>query len=210
MIQLHHHPGNASFTPHVLLREIGVPFELVFVDRENGAHKRPEYLKLNANGTIPVLVDGPLVLYETASIALHLADRDPAAGLAPALQSDERAHFYKVHAVPLDAELRRAQGARLLAHCAMAATRAPTARSAGGLRGRRNVGTVLLAPAFMPRAHVLAIDLAGAPTESKQPALNQTCAFQGRPERTHPVRRQTRRPRIHQTGPAPPPNVPPA
>ena len=95
IIQLHYHPSNASFTPHVLLREIGLPFELVLVDRENGAHKRPEYLKLNPNGTIPVLVDGPLVMYETAAIALHLADRHPTAGLAPALQSDERAHFYK-------------------------------------------------------------------------------------------------------------------
>jgi glutathione S-transferase len=55
----------------------------------------PEYLKLNPNGLIPVLVDGDLVLYETAAICLHLADTHPAAALAPALGSVERAHCYK-------------------------------------------------------------------------------------------------------------------
>jgi glutathione S-transferase len=95
MIHLHYHPGNASMTPHILLRELGAPFELKFVDRASGAHKSPEYLKLNPNGLIPVLVDGDLVLYETAAIVLHLVDTHPAAGLAPALGTAERAQFYK-------------------------------------------------------------------------------------------------------------------
>ena len=95
MIHLHYYPGNASMTPHLLLRELGVPFELKYVDRSTGAHKAPEYLKLNPNGLIPVLVDGDLVLYETAAIVLHLVDTHPAAGLAPALGTAERAQFYK-------------------------------------------------------------------------------------------------------------------
>lgn len=95
MIRLHYHPGNASFTPHVLLRELGVPFELYLVDRAMAAHKSPAYLKLNPNGLIPVLVDRDLVLYETAAICLHLCDSHAAAGLAPPLGSAERAHFYK-------------------------------------------------------------------------------------------------------------------
>lgn len=95
MMQLHYYPGNASFTPHVLLHEIGEPFELKLVDRAQGAHKRADYLKLNPNGQIPVLVDGELVLYETAAICLYLADRFPGAALAPASGSSERAHFYK-------------------------------------------------------------------------------------------------------------------
>jgi glutathione S-transferase len=95
MITLHYHPSNASFTPHVLLREIGVPFELQLVDRVQQAHKTPAYLKLNPNGLIPVLVDGDLVLYETAAICLHLVDTHPQAGLAPAVGTPARAHFYK-------------------------------------------------------------------------------------------------------------------
>jgi glutathione S-transferase len=95
MIELHYFPGNASMTPHLLLEELGVPFELKLVDRANQAHKSPGYLKLNPNGLIPVLVDGGLVLYETAAIVLHLCDTHPAADLAPAVGSSERAHFYK-------------------------------------------------------------------------------------------------------------------
>jgi glutathione S-transferase len=95
MIQLHYFPSNASFAPHVLLREIGVPFALELVDRTQGAHKSADYLRLNPNGLIPVLVDGDLVLYETAAICLHLADTHPQAGLVPALGSAERAQCYK-------------------------------------------------------------------------------------------------------------------
>ena len=99
MIQLHYYPGNASLIPHLLLEELGVPFELVLVDRAQQAHKSPAYLKLNPNGLIPVLVEttpaGELVLYETAAICLHLLDTHAASGLAPATGTTARAHFYK-------------------------------------------------------------------------------------------------------------------
>ena len=99
MLQLHYFPSNASLAPHVLLEELGVPYELEHVDRSLGAHKTPAYLELNPNGLIPVLVDsrsgGRLVLYETAAICLHLADTHPDAGLAPAPGTAARAHFYK-------------------------------------------------------------------------------------------------------------------
>lgn len=94
-IQLHYFPGNASLIPHILLEELGLRFELQYVDRAKSAQKSPAYLKLNPNGLIPVMVDGGLVLYETAAICLHLADTHPQAGFAPALGTSERAHFYK-------------------------------------------------------------------------------------------------------------------
>lgn len=99
MLQLHYFPGNASLTPHMLLEELGVPYELKLVDRSQNAQKQPDYLRLNPNGLIPVLVQsgdaGELVLYETAAICLHLVDSHPKAGLAPALGTAQRAHFYK-------------------------------------------------------------------------------------------------------------------
>ncbi|MBK6469887.1 MAG: glutathione S-transferase family protein [Betaproteobacteria bacterium] len=95
MITLHYLPGAASFAVHSLLRELNATFTLQLVDRANDGHKSPAYLKLNPNGLIPVLVDGDLVMYETAAILLHLADTHPAAGLAPPLGSAERAHYYK-------------------------------------------------------------------------------------------------------------------
>ncbi len=95
MIQLHYSPSTASMAPHILLREIGVPFELLLVDRTQNAQKMTAYLKLNPNGLIPVLTDGDLILYEAAAICLHLCDTHPAAGLAPAVGTAQRAHFYK-------------------------------------------------------------------------------------------------------------------
>ena len=95
MIELYYFPGNASFTPHVILRELDIPFKLTLVDRSKDAQRSPEYLKLNPAGRIPTLVDGDLVLFETAAICLHLSDTHPEAGLAPAFGTIERAHFYK-------------------------------------------------------------------------------------------------------------------
>jgi glutathione S-transferase len=94
MLQLHYHPSDASLAPHMLLEEIGAPFELCFVDRSVNAQKSPAYLALNPNGLIPVLVDGDTVLFETAAICLHLADRFPRAGLVPPLGSAARARAY--------------------------------------------------------------------------------------------------------------------
>jgi glutathione S-transferase len=95
MIRLHYFPGNASLIAHILLEELGLPFELQYVDRGKSAQKSPAYLALNPNGLIPVMVDGDLVLYETAAICLHLVDTHPQAGFAPAVGTSERAHFYK-------------------------------------------------------------------------------------------------------------------
>lgn len=95
MIELHYFPGNASMAPHILLHELGLPFTLQLVDRANNAHQQPAYLALNPNGQIPVLRDGDLVLYESAAICMHLADRQPASGLLPAPGTPERAQAYK-------------------------------------------------------------------------------------------------------------------
>ena len=94
-MQLHHYPGTAAMIPHIVLEELGVPYERVLVDRTVGAHKQPAYLALNPNGLIPVLTDGDFVLYECAAIVLHLCDTNPQAGLAPAFGTRDRAHFYK-------------------------------------------------------------------------------------------------------------------
>ena len=95
MIQLHYYPSTASMAPHILLEEIGVPYERVLVDRTQGVQKTQQYLQLNPNGLIPALTDGDLVLYESAAICLYLCDSHPQAALAPPLGSAERAHFYK-------------------------------------------------------------------------------------------------------------------
>lgn len=93
--KLYYYPSNASFAPHILLEELGVPYELVLVDRANNAHKSAEYLRLNPAGAIPTLVDGDIAIPETAAIMLHLADKHPAANMIPPLQTAARAQCYR-------------------------------------------------------------------------------------------------------------------
>lgn len=95
MPQLYYYPGNASLFPHMLLREIGAPFELKLVDRSQNAQKSADYLRLNPHGLIPVMVDDGQTIFETAAIALYLADKHPEASLAPPVGSSQRGAYYK-------------------------------------------------------------------------------------------------------------------
>jgi glutathione S-transferase len=94
-IRLHYDPGTAAMIPHIVLEELGVPYERVLVQRAQQQHKAPAFLRLNPNGLLPVLTDGDLVLYESAAIVLHLCDTHPQARLAPPLGTPERGEFYK-------------------------------------------------------------------------------------------------------------------
>jgi glutathione S-transferase len=95
MISLYYHPGNASLTPHILLNEIGHPFDLVKVDCDAGEQRSEAYLRINPHGRVPALVHDGVVLYETAAIVLHLVERFPEADLAPPPGSNERSLFYR-------------------------------------------------------------------------------------------------------------------
>lgn len=95
MYRLFYYPSNASLAPHILLKEIGADHELVLVDRKQNAQKQADYLALNPLGRIPTMIDGDLVLFETAAICLHLADRHPEAGLAPSVGTAARSVFHK-------------------------------------------------------------------------------------------------------------------
>ena len=68
MIELYYFPSNASFAPHVLLQELGVPFQLRLVDRDRDEHKSPEFLKLNPNGLLPALGLAFLAAEQVASV----------------------------------------------------------------------------------------------------------------------------------------------
>ena len=66
------------------LKELDADFEFVSVNLLAGEHKRPEFLHLNPAGKVPVLVDGDLVIPESAAIVLYLADKYPEKALLPA------------------------------------------------------------------------------------------------------------------------------
>ncbi|RXV73374.1 glutathione S-transferase family protein [Burkholderia stabilis] len=76
-------PGHLSFAPHVILRELGEPFELALVSIKDGATQSPEFRRLNPKGKVPVLHTGGDVLTESSAILLYLGMRFPEARLLP-------------------------------------------------------------------------------------------------------------------------------
>lgn len=81
----------ASRTLRVLwmLEELGVAYEHVKTNFASGDTRTAEFLKLNPNGHIPVLVDGTTVLWESMAINLYLARRYGAGTLWPGSVEDE-------------------------------------------------------------------------------------------------------------------------
>ena len=54
---------------------IGAPYEHIHVDYFTGQHKADEYVALNPNASVPALVDGDLVLWESNAILMYAADK---------------------------------------------------------------------------------------------------------------------------------------
>ena len=76
------------------LKELGLEFEFIPVNLQAGENRRPEFLALNPAGKVPVLVDGDLVLTESAAIVLYLAEKYPEKMLMPT-RLEQRAQVYR-------------------------------------------------------------------------------------------------------------------
>lgn len=84
-MKLYYAPGACSMGIHILLEEIGAPFELAKLDMKSGEHTRPPFTDLNPKSKVPTLVrDDGSVVTEYPAIALSLARANPAAKLLPA------------------------------------------------------------------------------------------------------------------------------
>ncbi len=92
---LHHHPYTRAANVVWMLEEVGVPYELAFVDIMRGGQKAPELLAMNPMGKLPILRDGDAVVTESAAIALYLGDRAAAGVLAPALDDPARGAYLR-------------------------------------------------------------------------------------------------------------------
>jgi glutathione S-transferase len=78
---------------HWMLIELGVPFEARLVDFATKAHKSTEYLRLNPDGMIPTLVVDGKPHFESAALALMLAERHPEGGLEIPRGAPERPDY---------------------------------------------------------------------------------------------------------------------
>ncbi len=83
-MKLFYSPGACSLGIHVLLEEIGAPFEAVRVSVRDGQHKTPEYLAMNPKAKVPMIMrDTGRVLTELPAIAYYLNSMHPEAKLLP-------------------------------------------------------------------------------------------------------------------------------
>jgi glutathione S-transferase len=91
-MKLYYSPGACSLHPQIVLREAGLPFDLVRVDLR--AHKLADgsdYYAINPKGYVPVLeLDDGAHVTEGAVIDQYLADRNPSAKLLPPAGTLER------------------------------------------------------------------------------------------------------------------------
>ncbi len=94
MMKLYGTPPTRALRVMWLLNELGIEYETVAVDLMHGEHRKRDFLAVNPAAKVPVLVDGNLVLTESASIQLYLAEKYPEAGLIPESVED-RAQMYR-------------------------------------------------------------------------------------------------------------------
>lgn len=91
-MKLYYSPGACSLSPHIALREAGLPFDMQKVDlnskqMEGGG----DFTAVNAKGYVPALIlDDGQMLTEGPAIVQYIADQRPESGLAPKAGTLER------------------------------------------------------------------------------------------------------------------------
>jgi glutathione S-transferase len=83
MLTLYFAPGSSSMAVHIALHEVGASFETRPMSFRNYDMRAPDFLKINPDGKVPVLLIDGRVLTEVAGILFYLARRFPEAGLLP-------------------------------------------------------------------------------------------------------------------------------
>jgi glutathione S-transferase len=94
-IVLYHHPFSRAANAVWMLEEVGVPYELRYVDIMAGAQKAPAIVALNPMGKLPILTEGDVVVTESAAIGLYLADRHAYGRLAPKVDDPARGAYLR-------------------------------------------------------------------------------------------------------------------
>lgn len=110
-MRLYYSPGACSLSPHIVLRELGLPFDLVRVDlKAKTTESGLDFRTINRKGYVPALEIRPgVVLTEGPAVIQYLADQNPKAHLAPANGTLERARLQE-HLNVISGDLHKAFG----------------------------------------------------------------------------------------------------
>ena len=91
----YYNPMSRAVTSDWMLKELGVEHERVVIDIQAGEQNSPEFRAINPMGKVPTLVDGEIVITESAAICAYLADKFADKGFAPSSNSPERGKYYR-------------------------------------------------------------------------------------------------------------------
>ncbi len=90
-MKLYYSQGACSLAPHIVLEELGIPYTAQQVVMDKGENERPEFLKLNPMGAVPILeLSNGEAITEGVAIQQYLADLKPEMNLAPRNGTFER------------------------------------------------------------------------------------------------------------------------
>jgi glutathione S-transferase len=91
-MKLYYSPAACSLSPHIALRESGLPFEMVQVNiPQQQTVDGADYRAINPKGQVPALqLDNGQIITEGPAIVQYIADRVPEKKLAPAAGTLER------------------------------------------------------------------------------------------------------------------------
>lgn len=91
-MKLYYSPGVCSLSPHIVLNELGLDYELEKVDlKTKKTESGKDFNTINAKSAVPVLtLDNGEQLTEGTAIVQYLADMKPESGLAPKSGTFER------------------------------------------------------------------------------------------------------------------------
>lgn len=77
-----------------LLEEMNVPYTNHFMPMDSAEKNSLEYRKLNPMNRVPTIVDGDIVLHESAAICMYLADKYSYGKLAPKTTDESERALY--------------------------------------------------------------------------------------------------------------------
>ena len=81
-------------------KELGLDYQHLPIEIGDDGAKSPEFLAINPNGRLPVIVDGDFVLFESLAITLYLAKKHSSGKLYPgSLEGEARAWQWSLWAV---------------------------------------------------------------------------------------------------------------
>ena len=80
MIDFYYWPTPNGWKVSIMLEETGLPYNLVPVNIGKGDQFKPEFMTISPNNRMPAIVDhdapdGPLPIFESGAILLHLAEK---------------------------------------------------------------------------------------------------------------------------------------